>query len=239
MVTAHDIICRARIVLNDEKAVRYTDERLLKFVNEAVDEVFAARPSEAVECITVSLRPGAKQSVPDGYQFVEAVGLGGQEGEGSVGVGNELDETMAKRFGKAPCKAPQSAGDTFTPSAVKSVEYDLTGFVVSPSVPVGVSASLEVAAVKTVRDTLNITDEIPLGHDFHASITDYVLMRAYSIAAESAYHQAQQQFYCNKFYRRLGVGYDGISRVRSGFNFGADGTGNATVGANRDLRGIR
>lgn len=237
MAKASDILCSVRVTLNDEKAERYTDAQLFKFLNEGIDEVRAARPSEAIECISVPLVEGIKQNVPDGFDFVEAIGVEGATAD--AGIGSTLDETMAKRFGKNPCKAPSGGGGTFTPSAARAVEYDPTGFMVSPPAPAGVSSSIEVAVVANQRAETGPGDDLPLGRNYHAALIDYVLYKAHSIQAESAYHLAQQQFYCDKFYRTLGAGYDGTSRVRSGYNFGAEGSGSPTVGTNRDLRGIR
>ena len=247
---AGDLVACVRTLLNDPKAERYDDAGLVKFLGEAVTQAYAARPSLATEIIQVQLKPGTRQSVPDGYSFVEVVGI--ENDPEQTGVSSELDDVMAKRFGGLTCAAklrcavderagPGAAvedGEPFGLSSAKPISSDPRAFVVAPSVPDGANVRVDVSAVNLSKGGLELGGCSPLPKTFDAAVLDYALYRAYSIEIESAYAQAQAQQYYQSFCDRLNIFYNGEARVKSGFNMGLDGTGNERVGPSRDLRGI-
>lgn len=235
---ARDLLCTARLLLNDEKGVRYTDAALMKFLNMALDEVRAARPSEFIETIEVQAVPGDTQSVPEGFTFIEVKGAANAD-PSATSVSSTLDDVMAKRFGKSACNGKGSSTGGYAPDSAKAEGFDPRGFIVSPPAPEGVAASLEVRVINANQPDISIDECSPAGKQFDARLVDYMLFRAYAIQSESAYEREQATFYCNKFFNALDVNYQAVSRVKSQYIFGMDGIGNETVGTNRDLRGIQ
>ena len=226
------------MILNDEKAVRHDDAQLLCFLEQAALQVYAARPAEASEVVTVTLVPGAYQNVPGGASFVEVVGVTGDD-EAS-GVASVLDTTMAQRYKRASCKraASASASAGYVPGAAERASYSASAFKVSPPVPAGTTQTLQV--VVTNRDKCPIVgDCVDLPKAYQAALTDYVVARAFSIQSESAYAGTKATEHMSMFLSSLNIQYNGQARVASGYNLGAEGTGSPTVGPQRDLNGVR
>jgi hypothetical protein len=67
---ASDIIIRAGIVLHDTTKVRWQETELLKWLNDAQNEVVLFRPDASVETRSIRLVGGTRQSIPTGTEDV-------------------------------------------------------------------------------------------------------------------------------------------------------------------------
>lgn len=74
MATIQDVLNRARIPLNDDGKVRYSDERALEFANTAIARAYQVRPDLRFGSYGTAFAPlaaGAEFPLP--YQHVQAV----------------------------------------------------------------------------------------------------------------------------------------------------------------------
>ena len=235
-----DLVERARCLYNDPKSDRFSDVKILTFVNEAISEVAGLRPSEFVEVISVPLTEGALQTVPDGYCYIEVDGVSPSGDAGAAPtttVGKRLDTVMAERFGGVSCADSGGGPEDYAPQSATGVSFSPKAFKVSPPAPEGVETSVDVVVSNANPPTVLGSDCSPLPAPYDAQILDFVLHRMHAIQVESAFHVAQSQRYCDKFYAALNADYQSASRIKSGYNYGATGEGNANLGAQRDLRG--
>jgi len=237
------LIERALCLYNDPKGDRFGTAKVLAFANEAIAEVAGLRPSEFVETIPVQLVPGSTQKLPAGYCFIEVEDASTISADGTVAsqtVGDRLDTVMAERFGGVSC-ADKSNDDpkSYSPQSAAGVSYSPAVFKVSPPAPDGVTATVGVVATNSSPAAVLGSDCSPLPATYDAQIVDFMLYRMHSIQVESAFHVAQAQRYCDKFYAALNADYQSASRVKSGFNYGKTGEGNENLGAQRDLQGVR
>lgn len=235
---ATNLIERALCLYNDPKGERFGAPKLLSFLNEAVAEVAGARPSQFTEVISVQLQAGALQSLPFGYCFIKVDGVSASDTETTATVGPQLDTVMAQRFGGEACRDRGADPEDYVPQAATGVSFSPSMFEVSPPAPEGVTTSVDVVATNSTPATLLGGDCSPLPAVYDAQLVDFMLYRMHSIQIESAFHVAQAQRYCDKFYGGLNADYQSASRVKSGFNYGRTGEGNANLGAQRDLRGV-
>ena len=223
---------------NDPKQVRLTTEKAVKHLNQAIAEVAGLRPTEFTETVSVPLVAGALQALPPGYCFIEVNGVSGTADDTSTTtVGSQLDTVMADRFGGTSCADQGGDPEDYAPQSATGVSFSPGGFKVSPPAPEGVTATVDVIATNSSPDLVLAAGESPLPRTYDAQLVDYALYRAHSVQIESAYHVAQAQRYCDKFYAALNVDYQSASRVKSGYNYGRTGVGNDNLGAQRDLRG--
>lgn len=236
------LIERARCLYNDPKSQRFGNAKILAFLNEAIAEVAGLRPSEFVEVISVDLTGGTLQTVPDGYCFIEVDGVSssadGAASSSSMSIGTQLDTAMAERFGGVSCADMDASAEDYVPQSATGVSFSPSGFKVSPPAPEGVEATVDVVVTNSSPATVLGSDCSPLPATYDAQLVDFALYRMHAIQVESAFHVAQSQRYCDKFYASLNADYQSASRVKSGFNYGNTGEGNANLGAQRDLRGV-
>lgn len=234
-----DLVDRALCLYNDPKRTRFSDEKVLAFLNEAIAEIAGLRPSEFVEQVEVPLVAGALQTLPPGYCFIEVNGVSGTADDAPTAtVGSQLDTVMADRFGGTSCADQSGDPEDYAPQAATGVSYGPAWFRVSPPAPEGVTSTVTVIATNGNPDKIELAGCSPLSAAYDSQIVDFALYRMHSIQVESAFHVAQSQRYCDKFYAALNADYQSASRVKSGYNYGRDGTGNANLGAQRDLRGV-
>lgn len=234
--TTADLIDRVRCLYNDPKSQRFSDDDILKMLSAAVAEVAGLRPSEFTEILEVPLVAGLTQQLPTGYCFVEVEGAATAAGD-STTVGAQTDTRMAERFGGVSC-ADGGDPSVYAPRSASGVSFNPGWFRVDPPAPDGVSTTVRVVAVNASPAPLATDGCSPLPATYDGQLVDYALYRLHSIQVESAYHTAQASGYCNKFYGALNADYQSAARIKSGFNLGKEGTGNAQLGAQRDLRGV-
>lgn len=183
-IQVRDILLNAQIVLNDLGAAkRWPLTELLGWVNEAASRICAAKPNANVEPRTLSLVPGAQQSIPAGTTHL-------------VRVLSSLVPTRS-----AVTIVSRQLLDGFSlgwqdPATFPATDYvrhvildpaDPETFLVFPPNDGTGQIECEMAVTPTVIPTPSPADDIaayvdpiPLGDQFQTAILDYVLYRAFS-----------------------------------------------------------
>ena len=70
---ASDLIARARDLLNDTGAVRWSDNELLNWINEGQQRLARLRPKYFVKTTNIQLQPGVLQQLPSDGILLQAV----------------------------------------------------------------------------------------------------------------------------------------------------------------------
>lgn len=195
-----DVVSRARLVLNDADAVRWTDAEFVNWINDGCRYIALNRPDSCVVNGTITLAAGSKQSIagltPPGLRL--------------------LDVVRATASGRAIRLVDRETLDTQIPSwhaATQAVptnyvfdNRDPQTFYVYP--PAIVSTVLEIVysrvPVEITTGTLASQDLTP-ADTYIDPLLNYVLFRAYSKDADFAHNANLAALYIAAVDRALGV----------------------------------
>jgi len=204
--TVNSIITRAGIILHDTTKVRWQEAELLKWVNDAQNEVVLFRPDASINSAVIDLSEGTKQSLPDGTGATLPEGIrlidvirnttGGVAGDAITVVDRDVLDAQLPSW---------QAGKTA--STVKHYMFDLRNpkmFYVYPGVAAGTQTEIvysSVPADTTSSGNLNIPGV------YRNAVLDYVLYRAYSKDADFAGNAQRALKHYEAFTSTLGLKY--------------------------------
>lgn len=196
-----DILDRASIILQDNTNVRFPNDELLKFFNDAQKEVVLHRPDAKMVNESFSCSTGSKQELPAAaLRLIEIVRNVG--GRAVTQVDRKiLDETL-------PNWHETSAGT----NKIEHFIYDPADpkrFYVYPKAVSGThsleiiysSAPSDVAISNYATDTTTIS----LDDVYSNSILDYILYRAYQKDSEFAGNAERSMMHYQSFANSLGI----------------------------------
>ena len=196
-----DILDRAAIILQDNTNVRFPNDELLKFFNDAQKEVVLHRPDAKMVNTTYSCVDGSKQTLPSAaLRLIEVVRNVG--GRAITQINRRiLDETL-------PNWHETSAGT----NKIEHFVYDPAdpkNFYVYPKGAAG-SHSLEIVYSSAppeiaISNFGSDTQVISLDDVYANCILDYVLYRSYQKDSEFAGNAQRAMMHYQSFANALGV----------------------------------
>ena len=196
-----DVLDRASIILQDTTHVRFPNEELLKFFNDAQKEVVLHRPDAKMVNENLALVNGSKQTLPaTGLRLIDVVR--NVNGRSVTQVDRKiLDETL-----------PNWHESTAGTNKIEHFIYDPAdpkNFYVYPKGASG-THSLEViysTAPSDVAISNFTTDTTVIGVDdvYANALLDYILYRAYQKDSEFAGNVQRAQMHYQSFATSLGV----------------------------------
>tara|TARA_Y100000114_G_C11761104_1_gene329793 strand:+ start:3533 stop:4210 length:678 start_codon:yes stop_codon:yes gene_type:complete len=196
-----DVLDRASIILQDTTHVRFPNEELLKFFNDAQKEVVLHRPDAKMVNENLALVDGSKQTLPaTGLRLIDVVR--NVNGRSVTQVDRKiLDETL-----------PNWHESTAGTNKIEHFIYDPAdpkNFYVYPKGASG-THSLEViysTAPSDVAISNFTTDTTVIGVDdvYANALLDYILYRAYQKDSEFAGNVSRAQMHYQSFATSLGV----------------------------------
>ncbi|MBV7408765.1 DUF6682 family protein [Maritimibacter sp. DP1N21-5] len=170
-ITAQDVIDRAALTLQDVDTVRWTTHEMLMWLQDAVRETAAIKPSTFAATIELSLEAGADQVLPDTATQMIRV-LRNTDGAAITVVERHILDVMEPGW-------PTTAVVPFT-DAVLHVIYDDEApgeYMVYP----GNTGNGSIQAVCCVPPVITeTTDDITAKAAIVPVLTDYLLFRAFS-----------------------------------------------------------
>ncbi len=193
------IIGRARTLLVDESAVRFSDSELLGWVNDGQREIVVLRPDANQVVANVVLVAGTRQSIPaDGYQLVEVyrnMGTGTTPGRAVRKVEREyMDSAMPAWHAATP------------ENDVHHYMYDprtpRTFFVYPPAVG---GRAVEVAYSAAPALLPEASSVIGIGDSYANALLDYVMYRAMAKDSEHPANAQRAVAYRQAFENSLGL----------------------------------
>jgi hypothetical protein len=211
--TVDSIITRAGIILHDTTKVRWQAGELLKWVNDAQNEIVLFRPDASVKSKTITLAAGTKQVLPLGAE------AGYPEGIRLIDVIRNMTGNTA---GSAITVVDRDVLDAQLPSwqsnitsdTVQHYMFDLRNpktFYVYPGVAAGtqieiVYSSVPSDAVEQVAGD-DSTGILNIPGVYRNAVLDYVLYRAYSKDADFAGNAQRALKHYEAFTATLGLKY--------------------------------
>jgi hypothetical protein len=193
--TVADLLVRVRNLLQDQDGVRWVDDELVRWVNDAQREIVLLKPDSYSTRATHSCVAGTLQSLPsDGLQILD--------------VTRNLDGT--KRAIRLVSRYILDAENPTWHSATESSDIRVftfderapTSFYVFP--PAQAAAQIEVL-YSTAPPAVNIAGSLSLNDIYVGAIVDYVCYRAFSKDAEYAQNGQRAESHYVKFMNSLGV----------------------------------
>lgn len=195
-----DIIDRASIILQDSTHVRFPEQELLKFFNDAQKEVVLLRPDANMQNATMTCVAGSKQTIPAaGLRLVNVIRNDG--GRAVTQVDRKiLDETLPDWH--------QSVAD-----ATRKIEHfifdpaDPKHFYVYPAATNSFVLEVLYSSAPTVIAITNFASDttvISLDDIYANCILDYILYRSYQKDSEFAGNSQRAAMHYQGFSSALG-----------------------------------
>lgn len=211
-----DVVSRARYVLNDADATRWTDAELALWINDGCRLIAIARPDSCAVEATMSLAAGSKQTIagltPPGLRLLDVV-RATASGRGIKLVDRQVLDAYEANWHAATQAVPVHW--VFDPRTPKT-------FYVYPPALVNTQVDLvytrdpiTVAAGTLGSQTLSI-DDIYIG-----ALTDYVLFRAYAKDSDETHNAGLAAGYLAAAQAALGVKTDADRAASPDFNSAA------------------
>lgn len=196
---ASDIISRARIVINDADAVRWTDAELLKWISDGQRLIALVRPDSTSTNESLTLANGTKQTLPaNGLRLLDVIRNLTANG------GPDRAVRMVDREA-LDAQDPNWHVATVTGKVLNFVydNRDPTHFYVYP--PANTTMRLEILYSKSPTDVATTASTVDVQDIYLEPLFNYVLFRAYSKDAEYAANAALAQGYLQLAMTLLGV----------------------------------
>jgi hypothetical protein len=198
-IVAGDIIENVRITLVDPDGVRWTDEELLGWLNDAQREIAILRPDSSVSVESIQLEANVTlQELPDHAQGLVKLtrNMGANGATPGIPVRlvdhDELDRVK-------PTWHTSTAG-----AAVKNYTYDGKSPKVFYVYPRPSAAIYVEAHMRVVPEVVEETDAISIDDIYVTAIHDYIVMRSKMKATDVADDAAAEAYY-QRFLNRLGL----------------------------------
>ncbi len=200
--TIKTVIDKAKLILQETTVdgIRWTNAELLGWLNEAYQKIIGFKPNANASNNSFTCVAGTKQSLPsDGVYLLDVVrNLAGDKSVVTPTKRSVLDATRRGWHGETPS------------DSVNHFVYDdqdPSNFYVYP--PATTSATVEIiyAAVPAPHLIAALTDDsaISLDDRYAPTITDYILMRAYTKDADFAGNAQRMSYHENLFMTSLGL----------------------------------
>jgi hypothetical protein len=195
-----DILDRASIILQDNTNVRFPNDELLKFFNDAQKEVVLHRPDANMNNQSITLVAGSKQSLPStGLRLIDVVR--NVSGKAVTQVDRQiLDETL-------PNWHETVAGS----DGIEHFIYDPAdpkNFYVYPKGTTDLDLEIVYSSAPSDQSVSNFdtdTSTITLDDIYANCLLDYILYRAYQKDSEYAGNAQRSMMHYQGFSNALGI----------------------------------
>lgn len=193
--TVADLLVRVRNILQDQDGVRWVDDELVRWVNDAQREIVLLKPDSYSTRATHSCAAGTLQTLPaDGLQVLDVV-------RNMSGVKRAI--RLVARY-VLDAENPTWHSDTET-TDIRVFAFDdraPSAFYVYP--PAQAGTQIEVL-YSTAPTTVNIAGSLALNDIYLGAVVDYVCYRAFSKDAEYAQNSQRAESHYAKFVTSLGI----------------------------------
>jgi|TARA_R110002033_G_scaffold16434_2_gene45564 hypothetical protein len=196
-----DILDRASIILQDNTNVRFPNEELLKFFNDAQREVVLHRPDAKMVNTTLDLATGSKQTLPvSALRLIDVVRNVG--GRAVTQVDRRiLDETLPN-WHETTAGTNKIEHYIYDPADPKNFYVFPKGTSGTDSLEVIFSASTSEIAIS---DFSSDTTVISIDDVYANCLLDYVLYRSYQKDSEFAGNAQRAMMHYQSFANALGI----------------------------------
>ena len=196
-----DILDRASIILQDNTNVRFPNEELLKFFNDAQREVVLHRPDAKMVNTTLDLATGSKQTLPvSALRLIDVVR--NVDGRAVTQVDRRiLDETLPN-WHETTAGTNKIEHYIYDPADPKNFYVFPKGTSGTDSLEIIFSASTSEIAIS---DFSSDTTVISIDDVYANCLLDYVLYRSYQKDSEFAGNAQRAMMHYQSFANALGI----------------------------------
>lgn len=184
-IAVRDIIRKARIILQDEDAVRWPDTEMLGWVNDGQREIVLLKPNAHSKTVTIALSPGTRQTLPDEcillLDVVRNMGTDGQTPSRAIRIAlrEMLDAQVPDWHSSRPDREARVKHYLYSP------EMDAKTFFVWPPQPEPPEQTMQVEVMYSASPPeVQIDGAIAISDPYSGLLLDYVLYRANAKDAE-------------------------------------------------------
>lgn len=193
-ITVGSVVDKARAVLQDTTSVRWPDDELIGWVNDAQREIALIKPDASSKNETMPMVPGTKQSLPtDGLRLLRVVR---NMTDATSNIGGRAIRLVSREILDAQQPEwhdPNTTGESAFGDVVKHYMYDEQDplhFYVYPgisNIPNGATIPhIEIIYSGNPADVTQMADNISIPDLYQNAILNYVLYMAYMKDAEYA-----------------------------------------------------
>jgi hypothetical protein len=198
-LTANDILLRAADIIQDQTNVRWPQDELLRYLNDARREIAVVRPDLYATTATVTLVAGTKQSLPtDGVRLIDVI----------RNMPGDVAGSAIRVVEREILDAQKPSWHTETATAlIKHFMYDERNprvFYLYP--PATVSHKIEITYGQTPTDIVVLSTVLSQEDVYTGAMVDYVCYRAFSKDSEYAGNAGRAQAHYGQFINSLGLG---------------------------------
>jgi len=198
---ASSILQRVQDILQDTTGVRWPEEELIRYLNDAQREVVLHKPDASADNRVISCVEGTRQTIPaDGLRLLDVVR--------NMGADGSTPGNAVTLLGRGVLDAQRRGWHTETPSdSVDHFLYDPRDpktFYVYPPMQSPVS-QIEVILSVSPTDATDGTSELSLDPIYSNVLIDYTLYRAYSKDADFAANLERALTHYEAFAQSLGI----------------------------------
>ena len=193
-ITVQSVVNKARAILQDTTSVRWPDDELIGWINDAQREIALIKPDASSKNENMPMVPGTKQSLPTGALRLLRVVRNMTDASSNIGgrairlVSREILDAQQPEW-----HDPETTGESKFGDVVKHYMYDEQDplhFYVYPGISNefnGATAPyIEIIYSGNPVDVVNLTDSISIPDLYQNAILNYVLYMAYMKDAEYA-----------------------------------------------------
>lgn len=211
---ASDVIDRARDILKDPAAVRWTDDTLLRWVGDgqrAIAEVDtgAASVSVAVQVVGDSnTQTFAGLGITDAVRLLDVPRNMGVDGLSPGTAIREVDYETARSYDGGLNSAPGNPVYDF----MYRPEVEKQTFYIYPQITAAIPWYIEVIYLKRITDPTALGDTLAIDTEYLSILVDYIVARALSVDDEEG-SEAKSQSHAQAFAAALSL-VSGIAAKR-------------------------
>lgn len=202
-LTVADVIDRLRNLLLDPAAVRWSDDELTDWINDAQREVVMYKPEATSASAVLTCAVGTRQSLPAAAARLLDVTRNTSSDGATAGRVVRLVEREALDAAKPDWHKASNHADE-----VRNYVYDTReprSFYVYPGVKTADTTYLDIVYSKYPDELTATTDDIEVDDLFIPSVINYVLFRAYGKESEHADSDNKVQLHLQLFLSSVGV----------------------------------
>jgi hypothetical protein len=196
-----DLLDRASILLQDTNHTRYPNAELLKFFNDAQNEVVLHRPDANSVNATLALANGSKQSLPSAalrlLDIVQNV-----DGRSVTQVSRKILDESLPDWHNAIAGTNGIEHFIYDPADPKNFYVYPKGVSGTHSLAIIYSATPSAISISNFSTD---TQTISLDDVYANAVLDYILYRAYQKDAEYSGNAARSQMHYQSFAQSLGI----------------------------------
>jgi len=200
-ISVASLFARANDLLQDLTNIRWTQDELLRWLNDGQREIVLHKPEANTANAAMALASGTKQSLPTlGVRLIDVVRNMGSNG---ITPGRAI-RLVQREVLDAQMPDWHSATPSTTVKHFAFDERNPRNFYVYPPVPTGVTVYVEAIYSASPTDC-TVGGNFNLDDVYSNAILDYVLYRAYSKDAEYAANAQRAVGYYQVFTTALGI----------------------------------